>query len=44
MSDDDTSDELSGMLADGWEICGYTVNMLAMGRRATISCFAKVTA
>lgn len=25
------SDELGAMLADGWEIAGYTVNMLAAG-------------
>lgn len=28
---DDQTDELGDMLADGWEIAGYTVNMLALG-------------
>ncbi len=28
---DDQADELGDMLADGWGIAGYTVNMLAMG-------------
>lgn len=28
---EEPKDELGEMLADGWEITGYTVNMLAMG-------------
>ena len=28
---DENEDQLSEMLADGWEIAGYTVNMLAAG-------------
>jgi hypothetical protein len=28
---DDSKDELGDMLADGWEVCGYTVNILPLG-------------
>ena len=28
---DDPKDELGDMLADGWEVCGYTANILPMG-------------
>jgi len=27
----ESKDELAGLLDDGWEIAGYSVNMLAMG-------------